>query len=129
MRSQLVSFGNYLLKTYSVSQHSTDGKNTPLLPKEVSHADIENWGGDTDIMVSRFKHGDKVIVSFADAGVIKNCQVDGVVFDIGKIRYNLTVKMEIDGQSFFTNLLEIDSAFVSADENTPARYKSEMRSK
>ena len=40
---QLVSFGNFLLKTYGVQVHSTDGKNLPVYQRQVTDADFCNW--------------------------------------------------------------------------------------
>lgn len=41
--AQLISFGNYLLSRYNVQEHSTDGTDTPLFQRQVSHTDHCNW--------------------------------------------------------------------------------------
>lgn len=41
--SDLVSFGNYLLRKVNAKAHTTDG--APYGPREVTHADLANWRG------------------------------------------------------------------------------------
>lgn len=74
---------------------------------------------------SRFKHGDNVILSFAGSGMIKNCKISGIKFDIGKVRYDVTIRMKIDEKVYFANLVDVDSAFVSEAVNVPRSYESE----
>jgi|SRR6185369_5012426 len=114
-QAQLVEFGNYLLKTYGVQVHSTDGKNQPIYQREVSDADFSNWSDTvTDksiILPSAHQMGDEVWVHL---WVSKFCgYINGIHFYEGKVKYDIKVY----GQGeLYTKLYNIDSAFVSKDK-------------
>lgn len=132
-KSHLISFGNYLLKTYGVRHFSSDGKNTPLETRQVSHADTEAWKDETpmdavdlagypqikdrpaDRPLAEYKAnhaiGDPVILLFGTSGYIKNCRITKVHFTGNNASYDVEVKWQFEGQSeFYTNRIHnIDS--------------------
>lgn len=115
-KSHLVAFGNYLLKTYGVQVHSSDGKNQPVYQREVTDADLSNWKEDVKadgLLPSRFQHGDPVVVHFRKSGIIQNCKVIKIHFTESKVSYDLEVKWEgEDGDMYTDRLYNIDSAVV-----------------
>src|SRR6185503_7776496 len=112
IEKQLVEFGNFLLKTYGVKVHSTDGKNTPLYQREVSHADVSNWRDeerpDELSLPSQFQIGDAVWFRLWSADIVT--EVIAVHFYPEKVKYDLKVLVK-DGTT--TRLYNIDSVFVS----------------
>jgi hypothetical protein len=120
--AQLVSFGNYLLLTYGVQVHSTDGKNIPVYQREVTDADFCNWketqkdNGNT--LPSRFQLDDKVSVRFRPDFVINEARVIKVHFTESKVLYDLEVKISFEGNSDHpagfttTRVYNIDSSVV-----------------
>lgn len=117
-KSQLVSFGNHLFKTYGVQVHSTDGKNQPIYQREVSDADLANWKEEapekpitptynlkfkprdqwhqakSGPLPSRFQNGDPVVVYLGTAGIIQNCVVIKVHFTESKVLYDVEVRWQ-----------------------------------
>lgn len=57
----LVDFGNYLFRAYDVQQYSNDGKNQLIRQRQVSDADICNWG-------NRLQEGNKYFPCSFDIG-------------------------------------------------------------
>lgn len=114
--SHLVSFGNYLLKRYDVPVYSSDGKNTPIYQREVSHADMENWkhlNPEEDrgvLLPSRYKHNDPVFFKFGD---VKICaMIHAVHFTISKVKYDLDLfSVTTDGEDS-TRIYNVDSVYV-----------------
>lgn len=43
IEAHVISFGNFLFKTYGVMVHSNDGENKPIYQRQVTHADVCNW--------------------------------------------------------------------------------------
>lgn len=119
---QLISFGNYLLSTYDVKIYSTDGKNIPLAPREVSQADRLNWLStqtDTGIKLpSAHQIGDAVWLALWSSRICS--EINAVHFYEGKVKYDLKVFGEDGG---VTRLYNVDSAFVTkgTDEEQIAR--------
>ena len=119
---QLISFGNYLLLTYGVQVHSTDGKNLPVYQREVSHADFENWKENQkdngNRLPSRFQLGDEVSVRFRPDFVINQATVIKVHFTESKVLYDLEVKITFDANEDHpagwstTRVYNIDSTIV-----------------
>jgi hypothetical protein len=132
-KSHLVSFGNYLLKTYGVQIYSTDGRNVPIFQREVTDADMANWKEeekpDTLTLPSQHQIGDPVVVYFGTSGVIKNCKVIKVHFTESKVLYDVEVKWRhaeyadkistgVDKQRELTDrLYNLDSAVVLSPDN------------
>lgn len=126
MRTQLVSFGNYLLKEYGVQVHSTDGSNQPMYQREVSDADISNWEHANPDMEdggypfkahtafpSRYAIGDKVKLFLMPEGEESfpgiNAEITAVHFTISKVKYDVEVRFHGD---YTTRLYNIDSILV-----------------
>lgn len=115
---QLVSFGNFLLLTYGVSVHSTDGKNTPLYPREITDADFCNWKENEkpsiNVLPSRFQLNDFVSVKFRPDFVIEKAKIIKVHFTESKVLYDLQV--EIGGQTPLTStrVYNVDSLIVES---------------
>lgn len=116
--AHLISFGNFLLTTYGVKVHSTDGKNTPIHQREVSHADFSNWkdaeNPDTLLLPSAHQFDDEVFLRLWGDDIIG--RILGVHFYPGKVKYDLEV-FAGDAQpetekTEFTRLYNVDSAFV-----------------
>jgi hypothetical protein len=132
-KSHLVGFGNFLLKTYDVQVHSTDGKNQPIHKREVSDADMANWKEeekpDTLTLPSHHQIGDSVVVYFGTSGVIKNCKVIKVHFTESKVFYDVEVKWKhaeyadkisagVDkGRELTDRLYNLDSAVVFSPDD------------
>ncbi len=71
---------------------------------------------------SNYQIYDKVIVDFGNGTVIKNCQVEGIRFTKSKVFYDLVVilkegSLPDDEESYATDLIAVDSAFVLPKEN------------
>ena len=121
--AQLVSFGNFLLKTYGVQVHSTDGKNQPIYQREVSHADVCNWKDENPIkdfgikLPSRFQIGDEVLFYYIAEGRAETFPAIGafilaIHFYEGKVKYDLELKLG----EYKSRIYNVDSALVT---NTP----------
>jgi len=121
MRAQLVSFGNYLLKTYGVNVHSTDGSNQPLYQREVSHADLENWEHENPQLEdggvpfkahtkypSRYALDEKVKVFLMPEGAEDFPGFTGIItaihFTNGKVKYDVEIKFYGDHSTRIYNL-------------------------
>lgn len=115
--AHLISFGNYLLSTYGVQVHSSDGKNIPIYQREVSHADMENWKYENStqpaqdkehsIFPSRYGIGEFVWFRLwsADIAAMILC----VHFYEGKVKYDLELLAD-DGDK--TRIYNVDSVYV-----------------
>jgi len=110
--AQLVSFGNFLLKTYGVQVYSTDGKNQPIYQREVTDADFSNWKEVENPNPFQLPSGHQIDapVWLALWSCRIPCEVHAVHFYDGKVKYDLRVFGE-DGQQ--TRVYNIDSAFVT----------------
>ena len=119
---QLVEFGNYLLKTYDVQVHSSDGKNQPIYQREVSDADFCNWMATQPVgstpflpLPSRFQHGDKAVFICMpdDAGFSTfpgiPCEILAVHFYSGKVKYDLDL-LFVENQR--SRIYNVDSVLV-----------------
>lgn len=119
MEKQLISFGNYLLKTYGVMVYSGDGKNAPLYGREVSDADLCNWRDECPVksekeeIQSRWYIDDRVRVFLMPEdqstfpgllGVVR-----GVHFFSGKTKYD--VELEFSG-GWKSRVYNVDSVLV-----------------
>ncbi len=108
MRSQLVSFGNFLLKEFNV-------KGSHVGFAEVAHAHVENWKHEQGAFdhvefPSRFGLNDDVTVSFSELGVnVDSAKICGVHFYESKVKYDLDMKLK-DDQT--TRIYNVDSCFV-----------------
>jgi hypothetical protein len=107
----LVTFGNFLLKRYGVMVFSTDGKNTPLYQREVTHADYCNWKDEEkpefNLLPSQHQIGDSVWLRLWSDDIVS--EIHAVHFYEGKVKYDLKVSTHDVGE---TRLYNIDSAFV-----------------
>ncbi len=56
--------------------------------------------------------GDSVILDFQHCGLVENCQVIGVHFYEGSVRYDVCVFLDKDDKNSSTVLEQISSAFV-----------------
>lgn len=107
-RSQLVSFGNFLLK----------GK------KEVTHADVENWvetiPSEPQTLPCSHQDGDFVSVTFFEAGIIKNCKVNGIYFKQGHIFYDLLVMthQDDDGKENYQRLYRVPQGLLDKEDHS-----------
>ncbi len=114
MEKQLVSFGNYLLKTVGAKGYDVDGK--PVFEREVTDADLTNWQYECPqkswelVLPSRFQIGNTVELDFFDNGVIKKCHVIKVHFTQDKVLYD--VEIDMASVNARTRLYNVDSAFV-----------------
>lgn len=114
--SHLVSFGNYLLSRYNVPVYSSDGKNTPIHQREVSHADMENWKHENPeedrgvLLPSRYKHNDPVFFKFGGVEICAN--IHAVHFTVSKVKYDLDLFcVSADGEDY-TRIYNVDSVYV-----------------
>lgn len=110
--AQLVSFGNYLLKTYGVQVHSTDGKNIPLYQRQVTDADYRNWEeverqGPNVNLPSQHAIGQPVWLRLWSHDIIGT--VLCVHFYEGKVKYDLEL-LGSDGDK--TRIYNVDSYYV-----------------
>lgn len=105
--AQLVSFGNYLLFTYGVQVHSTDGKNIPVYQREVSHADFENWKENQISPGGPISLGQPVWFRLWSADIIG--EVLSIHFHEGKTKYDLKL---IGNNGETTRIYNVDSAYV-----------------
>lgn len=123
--AHLTSFGNFLLTTYGVQVHSTDGKNMPLYPREVSDADVCNWKyqetPDTLLLPSKFQHGDRaVFCCMPDDPSVTSfpgipCEIIGIHFYPGKVKYDLDL-LFVEGQR--SRIYNVDSVLVVAEKKS-----------
>lgn len=126
MKTDLVSFGNYLLKTYNVNVHSTDGYNAPLYTRQVSDADLKNWegenpqlnGGGTPFKAhtsypSRYELGEKVKIFIMPEGEETFPGFTGIItavhFTQSKVKYDVEIKFYGD---YSTRIYNLDSILV-----------------
>lgn len=120
--SQLVSFGNYLLKTYGVQVHSSEGQNVPLYQREVSDADYQNWlvgekvSNDGLKLPSRFQIGDEVLFYYIEEGRAETfppigSEVLACHFYEGKVKYDLELKLG----GYKSRIYNVDSALVTQE--------------
>lgn len=111
-QKQLVEFGNYLLTTYGVQVHSTDGKNQPLFQREVTDADFSNWEHIEEPNPFQLPSGhqmeDRIWVCLWSTRF--GGQIDGVHFYHGKVKYDVKVFGE---NGDYTKMYNVDSAFIS----------------
>lgn len=116
--AQLVSFGNYLLSTYNVQVHSSDGKNQPIYQRQVSDADFCNWKDKENPspfqLPSRFQIGDEVLFYYIEEGRAETFPAIGafvlaVHFYEGKVKYDLNLCL---GQ-YKSRIYNVDSALVT----------------
>ena len=105
--SQLVSFGNFLFKTYGVCVHSTDGRNTPLGQREASHADVSNWKEGHPELTEFYPIGKPVWFKLWSTNVIG--EILSVHLHEGKIKYDLKLIGD-DGET--TRIYNVDSKYV-----------------
>lgn len=115
---QLISFGNYLLKTYGVQVHSNDGQNVPLFQREASNADYENWsagqiaGASNYKLPSQFQEGDPARFMIKPEGADElffcPCHILAVHFYPGKVKYDLELHL---ADNTNTRVYNIDSCF------------------
>jgi hypothetical protein len=126
MKAHLISFGNYLLKTYGVTSLSQDSNYAVLYPKEVSEEDILNWekenpnldkGGvpfkaHTDFP-SRYKIGEKVLLCILPENQDTNPGIPATIiavhFTISKVKYDVEVNFY---KEHTTRLYNIDGILI-----------------
>lgn len=110
---QLVSFGNYLLLTYGVQVHSTDGKNVPVYQREVTDADFCNWKDiekpDELQLPSQHQLGQPVWLRLWSADIIG--EILSIHFHEGKVKYDLKL---IGNNGETTRIYNVDSTFVAS---------------
>lgn len=103
--AQLVSFGNFLLKTYGVQVHSTDGKNLPLFQREVHDADLCNW--------KEFQNPRPISLGQPVWFRLWSADIIGEVLSIhqheGKVKYDLKL---IGNNCETTRIYNVDSTYV-----------------
>lgn len=102
---QLVSFGNYLLLTYGVQVHSTDGKNNPIYQREVCDADLCNWKEEQ--ISTTITLGQPVWFRLWSADIIG--EVLSIHLHEGKTKYDLKL---IGNNGETTRIYNVDSAYV-----------------
>ena len=109
MESQLVSFGNFLLKTYGVQVHSTDGSNIPLSQRMVSDADLIKWENSLTSKDNIPEHevGKAVWLYLWEKAII--AEVVSVGIHNNKITYDLKLVAH-NGEN--TRIYRVDSQFV-----------------
>lgn len=107
----IVSFGNYLFRTYNVQVYSSDGKNTPISLREVTHADFENWPSENpdrhSWLPSRHKIGQPVWLRLWSHDIIAT--VLCVHFYEGKVKYDLEL---LGDNGDKTRIYNVDSMYV-----------------
>jgi len=114
--SNVVSFGNFLLKRYGVMVHSNDGTNQPIFQREVNDADLSNWKEEIGGAVFASKHliGDKVRVFLMPEGAESFPGFAGRIIAIhnytSKIKYDVEIKF---AGEFSTRIYNIDEVLVS----------------
>jgi hypothetical protein len=116
--AHLISFGNYLLRTYGVKVHSSDGKNQPIYDRMVSHADFCNWEymekPDKTLLPSRHQLDEKVVYDIW--GNKTRAEILAVHFYPGKVKYDLELlapppQLE-SSEPDTTRIYNVDSFFV-----------------
>lgn len=116
--SQLVSFGNYILKTYGVQVHSNDGQNVPLYQREVTDADMANWEGGEKFtnqdykLPSQFQIEDVAWFTFDpenEKGLGATCEVLHIHFYPSKVKYDIEIELM---DKSHTRIYNVDSCFV-----------------
>lgn len=118
--AQLVSFGNFLLKTYGVQVFSNDGQNAPLYQREVTDADFCNWKEeekpDELQLPSRFQQTDKVFFFPRTSEDQKDHEIPGLPAEIlavhfytGKVKYDLSLTVE---EKEYSRIYNVDSLLV-----------------
>lgn len=121
MEVQLVSFGNYLLKTYGVNVHSNDGKNTPIYQREVTDADLANWKVEGEFpsnctyYPSRHSLQQVVGIKFKNSIEPMNATIIGIHVYEGKIKYDVALWIgdgSVDDSQQQTRIYNVDSCFV-----------------
>ena len=117
--AQLISFGNFLLKTYGVMVHSSDGKNQPIYERQVSDADFCNWEHveqpDKTLLPSRHQLDENVVHDLW--GNKTDATIRAVHFYPGKVKYDLelfgTPPQLESSQRDATRIYNVDSFFVN----------------
>lgn len=101
---------------YGVKVHSSDGKNTPIYPRQVTDADLCNWKDKFSFPIelpSQHKIGDKVKVCLMPQGEMSFpgilAYVVAVHFTISKVKYDVEVRF--DG-NYSTRIYNVDSILV-----------------
>lgn len=117
--AQLVSFGNYLLKTYGVQVFSNEGQNVPLYQREVTDADYCNWSAGEIVgnpqckLPSQFQEGDaaRFMIKPEGSEELFFCpsHVLAVHFYPRKVKYDIELHL---ADNTNTRLYNIDSCFV-----------------
>lgn len=112
--AQLISFGNFLFKSYGVQVHSSDGKNTPIYLREVCDPDICNWKEAEPTKAweiatpSTHQIGESVWLQLWHDDIVS--KIHAVHFyDGGKVKYDLIVGTSDGGE---TRLYNVESDFV-----------------
>lgn len=113
MESQLVSFGNYLLKNYGVYVYSTNGSNIPLYLREVCDADLRNWEDSLNGKENIPEHevGKSVWLCLWEKSIV--AEVLSVGIHNHKITYDLKLCAH-NGEN--TRIYRVDSQFVKSKQ-------------
>lgn len=117
MERELVSFGNFLLKSRFLGVVKDS---EPTSNKEVTHADLCNWkqyeGVEGTYLISRYKIGDLVTIDLYDSGIIREAKVIKIHFTESKVLYDveICIKKSPAGEkhNMYTRLYNLDSLFI-----------------
>lgn len=121
-KSHLVAFGNYLLKTYGVQVHSSDGKNQPVYQREVTDADLSNWKDAEPIKSEYLRSDDDAVLQFTPNSTPLKCNILCVHTCRHIVKYDLNVWLD-ETFTLSTRIYNVDSKFVSPanhEERKPA---------